>query len=214
MGRILLMAVVAIVGSGLPTGLSLAREIDLAVLAEVDLGQPLGQLLAVPVKLGPGQPAGVVVLYGSDAEIDPYIGMFFFPKSTLKLVLFDENGRIHWKRDLGPGMVPGIWFSPLYATDLDQDGVDEIYVVGNEDPEHPLDHRRYVLEQRDLETGEVVQTRPWPQPDLPASMSHTYRHFIVGGQVDGKPVLVAVQGTYGTYTLHAYTAGLEPFWEL
>jgi hypothetical protein len=191
-----------------------SAPIDLAVLVETDLGQTLGQLRAVPVELGPGKPKAVAALYSSDAEIDPWIGMFFFPKSTLKLALFDETGRVHWKRDLGPGVVPGVWFAPVYATDLDQDGVDELYVVGNRDPAHPMDYREYVLEQIDAATGRTLDQRPWPQPAEDTSMSHSYRHFIVGGQVEGRPVVVALEGTYGPMTLHAFGAGLKPLWQI
>lgn len=190
-----------------------AAPIELAVLTEIDLGQPLGQFRATPVSLGSNQPPAVAALYGSDAEIDPYIGMFFFPKSTLKLTVFDVSGQIKWKRDLGPGVVPGIWFCPIYAADLDQDGVDEVYFVNNRDPEHPLDCRRYVLEQVDAATGRTLNRQPWPQPKDATSMSHSYRHFIAGGQVDGKTVVVAIQGTYGTHTLQAYGAGLKPLWQ-
>jgi len=190
-----------------------SASIDLAVLAEVDLGQPIGQLRAVPVELGQREPKAVAALYSSDAEIDPYIGMFFFPKSTLKLVLFDETGRIHWKRDLGPGVVPGVWFCPVFAIDLNQDGVDELYIVGNRDPAHPMDFREYVLEQIDAATGRTLDQKPWPQPLEAAPLSHVYRHFIVGGQVEGKPVVVALEGTYGPITLQAYGAGLKPLWQ-
>lgn len=191
-----------------------ATAIDLAVLSEMDLGQPIAQFRAVPVTLGKGRTSCVAALYGSDAEIDPYIGMFFFPKSTLKLVVFDVSGTVLWKRDLGPGVVPGIWFCPIFATDLDRDGTDEIYYVNNRDPEHPLDYRKYVLEQVDATTGRTLQQRPWPQPLDTESMSHSYRHFIVGGEVDNKTVVVAMQGTYGRHVLCAYTAGLEPLWQV
>lgn len=200
----------------LMTSPHLARSapIDLAVLTEIDLRQPLGQLRAVPVELGPNRPKAVAALYSSDAEVDPYIGMFFFPKSTLKLALFDETGHVHWKRDLGPGVVPGVWFAPVYATDLDQNGVDELYVVGNRDPAHPMDYREYVLEQIDAATGRTLDEKPWPQPPDDTSMSHSYRHFIVGGEVEGKPVVVALEGTYGPMTLHAFGAGLKPLWQV
>jgi hypothetical protein len=187
--------------------------IDLAVMMELDLGQPIRQCRAVPVSLGADEPPGVAALYGSDAEIDPYIGMFFFPKSTLKLVVFDVTGVVRWKRDLGPGVVPGVWFSPIYATDIDRDGVDELYIVNNLDPEHPLDHRRYVLEQLGAADGKVMAQRPWPQPLGADSMSHTYRHNIVGGEVGGETVVVAVAGTYGKHALVAYGSGLEKKWE-
>lgn len=191
-----------------------AASIELAELTKIDLGQPLGQFRAVPVSLGPQEAPAVAALYGSDAEIDPYIGMFFFPKGTLKLAVFDVTGRVRWQRDLGPGVVPGIWFCPIFATDLDHDGIDEVYFVNNKDPEHPLDYRRYVLEQVDAVTGRTLGQQPWPQPVAADSLSHTYRHFIVGGEVDGKAVVVAMQGTYGVHTLHAYGAGLEPRWQI
>jgi hypothetical protein len=64
-------------------------------------------------------------------------------------------------------------------------GVDELYVVGNRDPAHPMDYREYVLEQIDAATGRTMDQKPWPQPQEDTSMSHSYRHFIVGGQVEG-----------------------------
>jgi hypothetical protein len=94
----------------------------------------------VPVRLAPNLPLAVCALYGSDAEIDPYRRMFFFPRSTLKLVLFDEDGARLWTRDLGAAVVPGVWFAPVFTFDMDGDGADEIYLVNNSDPEHPLDN--------------------------------------------------------------------------
>lgn len=188
--------------------------VELGCLVELDLDQPIGQFRAVPVEMGKNHPAAIAALYSEDAEIDPYIGMFFFPESTLKLVVFNEKGEIAWRRDLGRGVVPGVWFSPVFAFDMNQDGADEIYIVNNTDPEHPMDHRRYVLEQISAATGETTGQWPWPQPHTPASMSHTYRHFIAGGMVDGRPVLVAVQGTYGPHRVHAFGLGMEPLWEV
>ena len=105
----------------------------LEVKAEVSLGQKLGQHRAVPVRLGDGAPRAFLSIYCADGSIDPYHEMFFFPTDTLKFALFTEEGEILWKRDLGPGIVPGEWFSPIFAFDLDGDGVDEIWYVGNVD---------------------------------------------------------------------------------
>jgi len=209
--REILLSVVVLIGSAVSLS---GRDIDLSVWREINLGQSVSQFRAVPVDLGKGQPKAVAALFSSDAEIDPYIGMFFFPKSTLKLVLFDETGRILWKRDLGPGVVPGVWFSPVFAFDLNQDGIDEIYLVNNLDPGHPLDFRQYVLEEVDPLTGRPVRNQPWPQPYQPASLSHTYRHFMAGGYADGKPVLVAIQGTYGPHRVQGFGAGLQPLWSI
>jgi hypothetical protein len=190
-----------------------AQTFDMQVVAEIDLGIPLGQLRAVPVSLTDGRKA-VAAMYSEDAEIDPYIGMFFFPKHTLKIILFDEGGSIIWKRDLGPGVVPGIWFSPILAFDLDQDGSDEIWIINNLDQEHPLDYRQYVIEKVDPLTGETLDKWPWLQPSPNQSMSHTYRHFIIGAFVHDLPVLIAGQGTYADMYIQAWNADMSQRWKL
>ena len=187
--------------------------IDLRCILQLDLGQPLGQLRAVPVSLGDGQSMATLVIYGEDAEIDPYIGMFFFPKSTLRMQLFTEEGTTLWKRDLGPGVVPGIWFCPIFSFDLDQDGVDEIWYVGNTDASHPLDHRKYVLERVSAKTGETTGQWPWPSTTATSTMSHRYRNFILGGFVHRKPVLITAQGTYGQMALQCWNSDMSTRWE-
>ena len=77
--------------------------------------------------------------------------------------LFTEDGTVLWKRDLGPGVVPGIWFCPVFSFDLDQDGVDEIWYVNNTDPTHPLDYRKHVLERVEAKSGKTTGQWPWPQ---------------------------------------------------
>lgn len=190
-----------------------AQDYDLQVVAEVDLGHKLGQFRAVPISLGENQPKAIAAMYSEDAEIDPYIGMFFFPKHTLKVMVFDEKGNIIWKRDLGEGVIPGIWFSPIFAFDLDQDGKDEIWIINNTDPEHPMDFRYYVLEKLDPETGESLGQWPWPQPATPQSMSHVYRHFIMGAYVHGKPVLLTAQGTYSAMAIQGWNTDMSQRWE-
>lgn len=46
--------------------------------------------------------------------------------------------------------------------DMDQDGIDEIYIVNNSDPIHPLWVEAYVLERMDVLTGNVIGQWPWP----------------------------------------------------
>lgn len=190
-----------------------AQEFDLQVVTELDLGVPIGQLRAIPVNLGGDQPKAITAMYSEDAEIDPYIGMFFFPKHTLKIITFDENGKQLWKKDLGGGVVPGIWFSPIFAFDLDQNGEDEIWIIDNKDPDHPLDYRKYVLTKLNPHTGEAEGQWPWPSPASPQSMSHMYRHFIMGGYVKGEPVLVTAQGTYGDMAIQGWSTDMSLRWE-
>jgi hypothetical protein len=173
----------------------------------------MGQFRAVPVRLGEGRRA-ILGIHSGDAEIDPYIGMFFFPKSTTKFVLFTADGEILWRRDLGPGVVSGIWFLPVLAFDLDGDDVDEIWFVNNTDPAHPMDYRRYALERVDARTGETTGQWPWPQPERDRRMSTTYRNFIVGGSVRGEPVLVTAQGTRGVVDIQGWRPDLSRRWDV
>jgi hypothetical protein len=186
--------------------------IDLQVYRELDLGQRIGQLRAVPVAFGPGRGSGILLIYAEDAEIDPYARMFFFPTSTCKLRLLDERGETLWLRDLGPGIVPGIWFLPVFPFDLDGDGTDEIYLIGNRDPAHPLSHYDSCLEQLSVATGETVAQTDLPDPRPEAGMSHTFRYFVLGGHVRGEPVLVTAQGTYGPMALQGWNPGGELRW--
>ena len=192
---------------------SLAQDYDLHVVAELDLSHKLGQFRAVPISLGESQPKAIAAMYSEDAEIDPYIGMFFFPKHTLKVMVFDEKGEILWKRDLGEGVVPGIWFSPIFAFDMDQDGKDEIWIINNTDPEHPMNFRQYVLQKLDPESGKTLGQWPWPQPAFPQSLSHLYRHFIMGAYVHGKPVLLTAQGTYEAMAIQGWNSDMSLRWE-
>jgi hypothetical protein len=187
-------------------------QIDLQIIRALDLKQPLGQLRAVPVTLGAGR-RGVLLVYAEDAEIDPYVRMFFFPKSTCKLRLLDEQGETLWARDMGPGIIPGIWFFPVLPFDLDGDGVDEIYLIGNRDPGHPLSHLDYCLERLDVRTGETVSQTDLADPRPALGMSQTFRYFILGGHVHGKPVLVTAQGTYGLMALQGWNADLTTRWQ-
>ena len=55
------------------------RPIHLRIVTEFHLGSAIGQLRAVPVQHEPsGQPA-ILVTYGADFDVDPYVEMFFFP---------------------------------------------------------------------------------------------------------------------------------------
>lgn len=191
----------------------LATNFDIQLVAEINLGTPIGQFRAVPVTMGDNKPRAIAALYSEDAEIDPWIGMFFFPKHTLKIVLFDETGQVIWKRDLGGGVVPGIWFSPIFAFDLDQNGEDEIWIVNNTDPDHPLDFRKYVLEKINPVTGKTEGQWPWPPPSEPQNMSSLYRHFIMGGYVNEKPILITAQGTYGPMAIQGWNADMTLRWE-
>lgn len=190
-----------------------ASEFDLQVLLELSIGSPVRQLRAVPVNLGDNAPRAILAVYGEDSEVDPYVEMFFFPTGTLKFILFTEEGKILWRRDLGRGVVPGTWFCPVFPFDLDRDGSEEIWFVNNPDSEHPLGISKYRLERLDAATGETNGHWPWPQPPYGQSLSHQFRNFILGGYVKGELVLVTAQGTYGPINIQGWNPGMSLRWE-
>lgn len=189
-----------------------SRRVELRPLATVDLAQPLGQCRAAPLNLGADRPPAILAAHSAVFDVDPYIEMFFFPTDTLKLTAFDVHGAVLWQRDLGPGVVPGMWFCPVLPYDLDGDGRDEVFFVNNVNERHPLALSGYRLERLDGRTGETTGQWPWPQVDGGQSLSHLFRNFLVAGTAHGRPVLVTAQGTYGELCLQGHGRELEPRW--
>ena len=104
----------------------------------ISLGQRLGQCRAVPVELGADRGSALLVVYAADAVVDPYSEMVFIPERHAE-VGTRRSGREHsLRRDLGKGVMPGSWFCPVFPFDMNADRVDEIYLVGNADSDHPL----------------------------------------------------------------------------
>jgi hypothetical protein len=189
-------------------------NVSMKSLLDLNLGQPIGQLRAQDVKLGNGAPPAILAVYCADFDVDPYTEMFFFPTDTLKFAFFTADGEVLWRRDLGKAVVPGMWFCPFHAMDLDGDGADEIYFVNNLDPNHPLAHSSYRLERIDARTGKTSGQWQWPHDSTHQALSHAFRNFIFGGQVRGAPVLVTAQGTYEDMYLQGWNADMSSRWRI
>ena len=182
-------------------------------------GQKLGQVRAAPLNLG-GERA-LMTAYGADFEIDPYHEMFFYPTDTLKVAAWTTEGALLWKRELGRGVVPGMWFCPFLPFDLDGDGHDEIYFVNNLDDVHPFGLSSYRLERLNGQTGETTGQWPWPHQGHQQALSRVFRNFLLGGFIAGEngartPVLVAANGTYGPLLLKGFISEngeLKEIWE-
>lgn len=129
------------------------------------------------------------------------------------MVLFTPEGEILWKRDFGSSVIPGIWFCPVFPFDLDGDGTDEIWFVNNLNMQHQLSLQSSCLERIDSSTGETIGQYPWVYRDTQQPMSTQYRNFIAGGMVNGEPVLVTAQGTYGNMYLQGWNSDMSPRWE-
>lgn len=189
------------------------QSLQLKEVLTLSLGQPVGMLRAFPVRLG-DERRGIAAVYSADFDIDPYSEMFFFPTDTLKLAVFTLEGEVLWRRDFGPGVIPGIWFCPVFPFDLDGDGVDEIWFVNNLNVSHPLSVQHSRLERIDSRTGETIGQYPWEYRDPKQWFATLFRNFIAGGYVRGEPVLVTAQGTYGHMYLQGWSADMQPRWEI
>jgi hypothetical protein len=169
---------------------------------------------AVPIQVEPGAPEAILITYSADEDIDPFMGMFFFPKDTLKMVLWEPGRGVRWRREFHAGVIPGEWFCPVLPFDLDADGADEIWMVVNADPAHPLDIKKFGLERIDPRTGATVARHKWRGLDYADyTASQRYRHFLAGGHAGGEPVLVCVQGTYSRIQIQGMRADGSLRWE-
>ena len=186
--------------------------IELGVLVEVSVGDALGQLRAAPVALS-DDPNAVLLVHSEDGNHDPAPNHFGFPGDTLKLTLLGADGERRWTYDVGSGVVPGVWFCPVFPFDLDGDGTDEIWFVTTDDPDHPFATTEHRLARLDAETGEETGRWQWPSYP-PGRQSLKFRNFIFGGHVDDEPVLVTAQGTYADMSLQGWNADLNQRWEV
>lgn len=187
-----------------------AADYSVKEIRQFNVGTKLGQCRAAPVDLGDDD--GIFLAYCEEAEVDPYVEMFFFPKHRMKISVYTRSGKEVWTRELGPGLIPGIWFAPFFPFDLDGDGVDEIWFVNNIDDDHPLSIRGRRLECLNSRTGRTLGQYPWPAVPSGQSNSHRFRNFILGGHVKGRPVLVTAQGTYGPMNLQGWNADMSRRW--
>ncbi|MEX2232902.1 MAG: hypothetical protein WD824_12125 [Cyclobacteriaceae bacterium] len=190
---------------------TMPHRIEPITVAKFKIASAFGRLRAVPVQLKTQK--AILLVYSEDEEVDPFEDMFFFPKHTLKLVLITEQGKEIWRQELNKGVIPGIWFCPVFPFDLNNDGSEEIWFVNNADPVHPLSIKSYRLTRLDGETGEQTGEWPWPRPVTSQSTSHRYRNFIWGAYVGKTPVLLTAQGTYGPMKIQAWNDDMNMRWE-
>ena len=182
-------------------------------IVEFSLNSEVGSLRAVPVQISKEESA-ILVVYSADKDIDPWIEMFYPPTDQLKFALYTNKGKLLWKKELKTCTLNGIWFTPVFPFDLDNNGVDEIYFVNNIDSVHILSYEHLRLEALDAKTGKSLGQWPWKRTVTNGSNSKTFRNFILGGYSNGEPVLVTAQGTYGRMGLQAWNKEMEKRWDL
>jgi hypothetical protein len=149
------------------------------------------------------------VIKQPDTSIDP-AGRPSRDGTTYKLEAYLSDGTFLWRKDLGPGIEPGIWYSPYVVYDFDGDGKAEVAVkTGPEDAREADGRVRTGPEWVSILDGMtgVERTRAdWPGRDSRlGDYNRTSRNQMGVAYLDGKtPCLLAARGTYKLMVVDAY----------
>jgi rhamnogalacturonan endolyase len=140
---------------------------------------------------------------------------------TYKLEAYLSNGTFLWRKDLGPGIEPGIWYSPFVVYDFDGDNKAEVAVkTGPEDARESDGRVRKGPEWcsiLDGMTGKEITRADWPPRDPRlGDYNRTNRNQMGMAYLDGKtPCLLVARGTYKLMMVDAYqyhNQKLERLW--
>lgn len=187
---------------------------NIKILKEFDLGMKLGYVKSLQLNISKDEPPYILFGYSESGNIDPWEEALHFPDGRMNLALYGEQGQRIWRREFGPGVIPGTWFCPFLAFDLDNDGMDEIYFVHNTDDKRPFSVLSTVLEKIDPRDGSTMGTWPFPAKNtVMEPLTHSYRQNMTAGYANGEPVLITSQGTYGDMFLQAYNSDMSLRWE-
>ncbi len=134
---------------------------------------------------------------------------------TYKIEAYLDDGTFLWRKDLGPGIEPGIWYSPFVVYDFDGDGRAEVAVkTGPQDAREADGRVRKGPEWcsiLDGMTGRETARVDWPPRDPRyGDYNRTNRNQMGIAYLDGKtPCLLVARGTYKLMVVDAYqfTAG-------
>ncbi len=187
---------------------------NIQILKEFDLGLPLNQVRSVQLKIAKNEPEYILFGYSDSHNMDPWEEYIRPQTGNMHMALYGEKGQRLWHREWGPGVMPGVWFCPFIAFDLDQDGMEEIYMVHNTDDMRPFSVRNSVVEKIDPRNGKTMGTWEFPAINtMYEPMTHCYRPNLTAGYANGEPVLITSQGTYGDMFLQAYNSDMSKRWE-
>ncbi|MCX8035614.1 MAG: silent information regulator protein Sir2 [Candidatus Sumerlaeia bacterium] len=140
---------------------------------------------------------------------------------TYKLEAYLSDGTFLWRKDLGPGIEPGIWYSPFVVYDFDGDGKAE--VVAKTGPEDSRERDGRVRSGPewcsifDGMTGDEITRTDWPPRDPRLGDYNRINRNQMGiAYLDGRtPCLLLARGTYKLMVVDAYqyhNRKLERLW--
>lgn len=130
---------------------------------------------------------------------------------TYKVSAYLHDGTYLWTHDMGPGIEPGIWYSPFIVYDFDGDGKAEVAIKGAGDDYVKNSQGRvcggseYLLVLDGL-TGKEIARADWPERnDRYGNLNRQNRNQIGVAYLDGKtPYILAARGTYKLMVVDAW----------
>ncbi len=140
---------------------------------------------------------------------------------TYKIEAYLSDGTFLWRKDLGPGIEPGIWYSPMVAYDFDGDGKAEVAAkTGPADAREADGRVRTGPEWCSIlngMTGEEICRVDWPARSWRfGDYNRNNRNQMGVAYLDGKtPFLLLARGTYRLMMTDAYqlkNGRLERVW--
>jgi rhamnogalacturonan endolyase len=129
---------------------------------------------------------------------------------TYKLEAYLSDGTFLWRKDLGPGLEPGIWYTPYIIYDFDGDGKAEVAVKTGPNDVRGTDGRVTTGPEwcsiLDGMTGEEKTRVDWPKRDPRfGGYNRSSRNQLGMAYLDGKtPCLLVARGTYKLMVVDAY----------
>ena len=131
---------------------------------------------------------------------------------TYKIAAYLSDGTHLWTIDLGPGIEPGVWYSPFVAFDFNGDGRAEVAFKSSGD-DYVKDGNGRVCGGKeyltivDGMTGRAIDRVGWPERNARyGNLVRQNRNQIGVAYLDGKtPFLLAARGTYKLMVVDAWT---------
>jgi len=130
---------------------------------------------------------------------------------TYKLEAYLNDGTHLWTKDLGLGIVPGVWYSPFICYDFNGDGKAEVALKSAPDNVKRNEQGRVVdgdeyLTVLDGLTGKPLDQVDWPERNARyGDLNRQSRNQIGVAYLDGKtPYILAARGTYKLMTVEAW----------
>jgi rhamnogalacturonan endolyase len=150
------------------------------------------------------------VIRQPELSIDPGVGGPDLTGTTYKIEAYLSDGTFLWRKDLGLGIEPGIWWSPMVVYDLDGDGKAEVALktapgylnrVGGRIRTGP----EYCSVLDGMTGRELAVTNWLPRDSRLGDYNRINRNQIGIAYLDGKtPCLIVARGTYRLMMAEAY----------